>query len=284
MPVWFPVAVLFFSSCLWGLSWWPMKQLAALGLSGVPLILVAYGTVGLAALPVLWQQRAQWVAHGRWLLAIVFFGGLANLSFAAALTVGDVIRVMALFYLLPVWGILGGRIFLGERLTVARVTAVISALSGAFLLLGGRTILESPPSPIDLLAILSGLAFSANNLLFRATPNLPVASKVGSMFTGCGIMAALLLAGGFEPFPAVPPSTLGLAVLFGLGGLLVATSMTQWAVTRLEAGRSAIIMVMELVAAVVSAALINGDTLDGWETAGATLILAAAVIEARTSA
>jgi drug/metabolite transporter (DMT)-like permease len=282
MPLWFPVAVLFVSSCLWGLSWWPLKQLAGLGLSGVPLILVAYGSVGLAALPVLWRQRREWVAHRRWLLAIVFCGGLANLSFAAALTVGEVIRVMALFYLLPVWGILGGRIFLGERLTIARVSAVVSALAGAFLLLGGPKILEAPPSWIDLLAILSGLAFSANNLLFRATPELPVASKVGSMFTGCGIMAALLLMGGFEPFPSVAPSTLGLAVLFGLCGLLVATSMTQWAVTKMEAGRSAIIMVMELVAAVISAALINGDTLAGIEMVGAALILAAAVIEART--
>ena len=282
MPVWFPVAVLFFSSCLWGLSWWPMKQLAGLGLSGVPLILVAYGTVGLAALPILWAQRQQWVAHGRWLLAIVFFGGLANLSFAAALTVGEVIRVMALFYLLPVWGILGGRIFLGERLTVARVSAVVSALTGAFLLLGGTAIFDAPPSWIDLLAILSGLAFSSNNLLFRATPELPVASKVGSMFTGCGVMASLLMLGGFEPFPTVAASTLGYAVLFGLGGLLVATSMTQWAVTKMEAGRASIIMVMELVAAVISAALINGDTLNTQESVGAALILAAAVIEART--
>ena len=70
--------------------------------------------------------------------------------------------------------------------------------------------------------------------------------------------------------------------MFGLGGLLVATSMTQWAVTKMEAGRASIIMVMELVAAVISAALINGDTLNTQESVGAALILAAAVIEART--
>lgn len=284
MNPWIAMAVLFCSSCLWGLSWWPLKQLAERGLSGVPLIWVAYGSVALLLLPVLWRERAGWTNQVPFLLLIVGLGGLANLSFAGSLIYGEVIRVMALFYLLPVWGILGGRIFLGEALTPSRMCALALALTGAFFLLGGTAILKAPPSWIDLLAILSGMAFAMNNLAFRATPNMPVASKIAAMFMGCGIMSSLLLVGGFQEFPQTSSQTILYAVIFGIAGLLLATSATQWAVTHLEAGRSAIIMVMELVAAVISAAIITHVKLTPGEMLGASLILFATLIEARSAA
>lgn len=283
MNPWIAMAVLFGSSCLWGLSWWPLKQLAERGLSGVPLIWVAYGSVALLLLPILWRERNGWRTQIPFLLLIMGLGGLANLSFAGSLIYGEVIRVMALFYLLPVWGILGGRLFLGEALTPSRLCALMLALSGAFFLLGGTAILEAPPSWIDLLAILSGMAFAMNNLAFRATPSMPVASKIAAMFFGCGLMSSSLLATGFQEFPPSSTQTLLYAVIFGVAGLLVATSATQWAVTHLEAGRSAIIMVMELVAAVVSASIITRVNLSPGEMLGASLILIATLVEARTS-
>lgn len=277
-----PVGVLFCSSCLWGLSWLPLKYLAERGLSGAALILVAYGSVALVLLPILWRERVSWRPQMVFLLMIALVGGLANLAFASSLIYGDVIRAMALFYLLPVWGILGGRIFLQETLTPARLLALALALTGAFFLLGATEIFNAPPRWIDLLAILSGLAFALNNLLFRATPQLPIASKVSAVFVGCGLLAALVLASGFQHLPTtdIGADTMTLAILFGLLGLLLATGATQWAVTHLEAGRSAIIMVMELVAAVISAAILTQATLAPHEMLGASLILMASVVEA----
>lgn len=272
-------AVLFGSSLLWGLSWWPMKRLAEHGLDGLAMVAVAYGSVGLAALVLLWLIRAQWRHQAGGLALIVLVGGLANFSFGLSVSAGDVIRVMALFYLLPVWGVLGGCLLLGERLTAARAVSVVLALGGAWLLLGGSKLLESPPSWVDLVAILSGFAFAMNNLAFRAFDSLPVAGKIGAMFVGCGAFAVVGLLLGVQAFPAVSGGTLAGAVLFGFGGLLLATSLTQWAVTQLEAGRASIIMVMELVGAVVSAAVLAGDRLQGWEWVGAGLILMGAVVE-----
>lgn len=277
-----PVGVLFCSSCLWGLSWLPLKYLAERGLSGAALILVAYGSVALVLLPILWRERVAWRPQMVFLLMIALVGGLANLAFASSLIYGDVIRAMALFYLLPVWGILGGRIFLQETLTPARLLALALALTGAFFLLGATEIFNAPPRWIDLLAILSGLAFALNNLLFRATPQLPIASKVSAVFVGCGLLAALVLASGFQHLPStdIGADTMTLTILFGLLGLLLATGATQWAVTHLEAGRSAIIMVMELVAAMISAAILTQATLAPHEMLGASLILMASVVEA----
>lgn len=279
-PLWLALTVLFVSSCFWGLTWWPLKQIAALGLSGVPLILVAYGGVGLLLTPVLWATRQAWRPHWRKLLLVFACGGVANLAFPYSLIHGEVIRSMALFYLLPVWGVLGGRLFLGEHIGPWRLLAVVLALTGAALLLGGPALLAAPPSFIDLVAILSGFAFAMTNLSFRATPELPVPSKLAALFLAC-----LLFAGGFvlldgEPFPRVAPATVGWALLFGVGMILVITSATQWAVTHMEAGKSSIVMVMELVSAVISAALIAGSTMTPLEMAGGALILTATVLEA----
>lgn len=279
-PPWLPLAVLFISSSLWGLTWWPLKQIAAQGLSGVPLILVAYGGVGVLLLPVLWAQRALWRPYWPWLLLVLACGGVANLSFPYSLIHGEVIRSMALFYLLPVWGVLGGRLFLGEHIGARRMMAVLLALAGAFLLLGGNAILRAPPAWIDLIAILSGLAFAMTNLSFRATPQLPVPCKLAALFLGCLLFGSSFVLAGVEPFPVVAAPTLGWALLFGIGMILVITTATQWSVTHMEAGKSSIVMVMELVVAVISAALIAGDRMSALEMAGGSLILLGAALEA----
>ena len=46
-----PVLVLFLSSCLWGLTWLPLKYLHQRGAEGVLLITVAYGVLALVCLP-----------------------------------------------------------------------------------------------------------------------------------------------------------------------------------------------------------------------------------------
>lgn len=284
LPSWIPVTALFCSSVAWGLAWWPLKQLSAQGLGGIPLIFIAYGSVGLLLLPLLFLQYRQWRPQWKMLLLVFCCGGIANISFPASMIYGDVIRCMVLFYLLPVWGVLGGKFFLGEHIGPRRLLAVVLALTGAVLLLGGPAILRTPPSWVDAVAILSGFAFAMTNLCFRASPALPVPSKLAALFLGCLVFSGLMLASGLQTFPAVSTKTLAAAVLFGVAGLLLATSCTQWAVTKMEAGRSSIVMVMELVSAVITATLIAGDRMSPMEMAGGALILVATVIEAWFSA
>ncbi|MDP2227325.1 MAG: hypothetical protein Q8J78_07585, partial [Moraxellaceae bacterium] len=101
MSVHIPVLVLMASSMLWGLVWWPLKQLSAQGLTGIPLVFVAYGSVGVLLLPLLaWQAKHWWPYKNRLLLVLVC-GGVANIAFPVSMIYGDVIRSMVLFYLLP---------------------------------------------------------------------------------------------------------------------------------------------------------------------------------------
>lgn len=281
VPAPLPVVVLLAASVLWGVTWWPLKQFNQQGIAGPALILFAYGAVALALLPVLWRERAAWRGRTSLLLLILLLGGFANLAFASAMVYGNVVRAMVLFYLTPVWGVLGGRIFLGESIDAKRGLGVAGALTGAFLILGGTVIFESPPSAVDLLATASGLTFALNNIVFRATQSQPLGSKVAAMFLGCFVMAGGFMLLQQQPLPSLSSATGGWLAAFGLGWLLVATAGTQWAVTHMEAGRASILIILELVVAVLTATWIGGESVSAQELAGGLLILAAAVMEAR---
>ena len=276
-----PVMVLMGASMLWGLSWLPLKGINAMGIEGISLIFASYGILSLALTPWLLGQMKTWKEHKKALFLIALLGGGASLCFTYALINGEVIRVMVLFYLLPLWGVLGGRFFLKEEIDRWRWLGVGLALAGAFLILGGFDALGGAPSWIDLIALLSGLLFSLNNLVFRAAQEVSVSSKIGVMFYGCFALAALLLFGGVEEFPSDLSTSAWSALLFyALVWLLAANAGSQWSVTHMEAGRSSIIIILELITAVLSATLIAGESMSAAEYLGGALIVSAALIEA----
>lgn len=275
-----PVFVLLVGSIMWGLTWVPLKFFHLQGIDGIPLTFIAYGTVALAFLPLVIKQFSLWRNEQRYIWMIFLLGGIANLAFAVAMIYGDVIRVMVLFYLLPAWGVLGGKFFLKESIDRTRWLAVLMALTGAFLVLGGYEILNSTPSWVDLLAIMSGFALSMNNIAFRASAHLPIISKIGTQFIGTFALAAVLLLFQVQPVPDIALENLGLLMAFGIFWLLAATIATQWAVTKIEVSRASILIIIELVTAVLSAMWIGGEQLSLLEAFGGLLIVIAAVVEA----
>ena len=281
----FVVIILFISSIGWGLTWMPLKWMNEAGLDGLLLVLIAFTSAGFFLIPALILQRKKWLQKKQYLLLVAIFGGLANVSFQTAIYHGDVIRVMILFYLLPVWSVLGGKLFFNEKIDLPRFLAVMAALSGAYLILGVDKSLLSDFTYLDLLAICSGLGLALNNLVFRATPDIPVASKVSVMFLGCASMMGLYMIIG-NVSVVLPESiiTTSYAVFYGVIWITLITFGTQWSVTHLEAGRSSLIIVTELLVAVVSAAIITQSSMTTIEIFGGLLVLSAAILEAsRTS-
>ena len=276
------VAALFVSGLLWGLTWIPLKHFANNGLSGLGITLTSYGIVGLFALPLIWRQRAAWRPQWMLLVTAALTGGAANVCFVSGLALGEVVRVMLMFYLAPVWGVLGARLFLGEALCAPRVAGVVMAVIGAALVLGGPELLSAPISASDLLGLAAGLLYAIQNIAFRAADRVPVLSKALAVFTGCGLISGLLfpLTGG--SLASVTPFVVLQLVLFAGVWMMAAMWTTMYGVTHLEAGRASVLLVFELVAAVASAMLIGGERLSPLEWLGALLITGAALLEARS--
>jgi len=274
------VVVLFLSSILWGLSWLPLKFLNQQGFEGIPLLFISQGLLALLFIAFGWRG----VLSKRMLptvVGIAFTGGAAILCFTSALVYGEVIRVMVLFYLLPIWGVLGGKFILGEQPDWVRWLGVCLALSGAFLILGAFRILDTPPSWIDFWALASGLLFAANNMFFRAAQSVPLSTKLLAMFFGCALLSGLLMLAGVQDFPSgLESSSWWWIILYTFCWVLLANMGSQWGVTHMEAGRSSIIIIMELVSAVISALIIAGERLSVIEWCGCVMVITAAFLEA----
>ena len=275
-----PLLLLFFSASLWGLTWWPVKNFAAAGLSGPWLTLLSYGPVGLAGLYFVWCERAAWRRQLGLFLLLGLVGGWANTAFINALLLGDVVRVMLLFYLSPIWSVLGGRLFLGEKVGPRRMLAVVLALAGLWFVIGGAQAFNASLSTSDLLALSAGLAFAGNNLISRATQSVPMVSKTVVVFIGCGVVSAAAL--GWQNLPAPTLSVpLGLALLaYGFVWMLLATATWQYGVTHLESGRAGVILITELVVAVLTVTWFGGEEMLPRIWLGGLLIAAASLIEA----
>lgn len=276
-----PVAVLLFSALLWGLTWWPIKHFAALGLSGPALVMLSYGLVGLGTAWVMWRERVLWRHRSGLVLSLALVGGWANTSFISAMLLGDVVRVMFLFYLSPVWAVLGGWLILKEDVPLRRALAVAMALPGMWLVIGaGKAGLEWDLDLTDWLALSAGVAFAGNNLLARAGQGVPMRTKTVAVFLGCGTLSALVVLWQGLPVPALP-ATGWLALLgYGFGWMLLATATWQYGVTHLESGRAGVVLLAELVVAVLTAAWFGEAHLSLREWAGGALIAGAALLEA----
>ena len=275
--------VLIGASILWGMTWLPLKSLHQLGFDGVPLTFWLYLFLFLLVLPWVFKFRTVLTSHWKVLLGVAMLGGGAQLAFNTALIYGDVIRVMVLFYLVPLWGVLGGKLFLHERIDGARWLGVVFSLFGAFLVVGGLYAFQSPPSWLDGLAVLSGFLFAMNNIVFRLTPTVPVSLKISFMFLGSILLAGTVILSMDMTFVTSELTTQAWLWLFAYAAIwmIAANFGTQWAVTHMEAGRASIIIILELVVAVLSASLILGESMSSLEMFGGTLILLAAYIEAK---
>lgn len=272
-----PQILLVTGAIAWGLGWLPLHHFASLGLVGMPLVLLVYGLLSFIALPVLWRERRVWFPQRNGLLAIAVCGGGATAALVTALAIGEVVRVMLLFYLAPVWGVLGGWLLLGERLTLLRVGALFLAMLGIALTLGISSELLQPLSGSDWLALAAGLGFSLNNLATRAADQVPLASKTLAPFVGSALIAAVLcpLLGEYPPSLSFELSWQ--ISLMSLGWLL-SMAAVQYGVSHIEAGRAAVLVVFELVAAVLSSAWIGEQAIGIHEWTGAALVTLAALI------
>lgn len=275
-----PELILLLGASFWGLGWMPLEHLAGRGLAGMPVVFYTYGLLSVLALPLIWLQRKAWWPQRYALLAICLFGGWATAGLVGALSEGDVVRAMLLFYLAPVWGLLGGWLLLGERLSPLRVGALLLAMLGIVLTLGISRETFRPFTPPDWLALSAGLAFAINNLATRAAEHIPLASKAVVAFIGSTVLAGLFCLFQGNELPAMTPLLWGQVALFGLFWL-IAMSAAQYGFTHVEASRAAVLVVIELLVAVLTAAWFGDRELSLREWLGGALVLTAALISAR---
>ena len=277
---WRPAAALLLNAFVWGVSWWPFRELHARGVH--PLWATAIIYIVSMALLLAARPRA-WRAFGRepllWLLMAA--SGLTNVGFNWGVTVGDVVRVVLLFYLMPAWTVVLAWLFLGERPSRAGLLRLVIAMAGVV------TVLKPPDAPwpvpqsaADWLAIAGGFSFAVTNIVLRRLRHVDAPARIFAMFSGGALLAtaaalAGLAAGVVAPLPAPQPAWTALGLALSLG-FLASNSALQYGASRLDAHAAALIMLSEIVFASVSSVALGAATLSWRVVVGGSLILVAA--------
>lgn len=268
------------SAAAWGLSWLPLKYFATLGLDGHAIALTAYAMVAVLSLPWILRERRQWRSEAGLLCLIGLAFGIANIALSWALMAGSVVRTMLLFFLLPAWGVLGGKLFLREQIGPRRLLAAALCLAGVFIIVGGTDAFNTPLSFADIAALVAGLTLMLGGIANRAAKAIPIASRTLVAFVGCTVVALLALPLHPASVPLLSAANWLLLALFAFVGLLGATLLTTYGVMHVDASRAGVLQVVELVVAVISAVLIGGETVGLREWTGAAFIIAASLLEA----
>ncbi|KAE9627717.1 DMT family transporter [Parasedimentitalea maritima] len=186
-----------------------------------------------------------------------------------AMTQIPLAEVTAMNYLSPVYVTLGAALFLGEKLALRRVAAVVAALIGALIILrpGFREV-----SPGHIAMLFTAMAFGASYLLAKFTVD-------GTNPTVVVAMLSIWVTLGLAPFALmvwVTPTLAEVGILFAVacfatGGhyaMTLAFASAPMTVTQP-------VTFLQLVWATALGALMFAEPVDIWVVAGGGLILAA---------
>jgi drug/metabolite transporter (DMT)-like permease len=277
------VGALVLNAFVWGVSWWPFRQLQGYGLHPLWATAMMYLMVVTGLLAVQFNAWRGFVAWPQlWLLAAM--AGLTNVCFNWAVTVGDVVRVVLLFYLMPAWSVLVAWVLLGEKPTAASLLRLLLAMTGVLVVL--KTPDSAWPVPqgaADWLAILGGFSFAVTNALLRKYGHTPGGSRMLAMFGGSGMLAAgvALLGLSVQMVPAPALQAAGIPVLLGLGlAFMASNAALLYGAARLAAATTAIVMLTEILFASGSAAALGAAQFSPRILLGGSLIVLAALLAA----
>ena len=276
-----PAAALALNAVVWGLSWWPLRVLHEAGVHPLWSTALIYALV-FAGFLVLRPAALRELLRrpGLWLLALA--AGMTNVGFNWAVTIGDVVRVVLLFYLMPAWSVLLAWVVLGDRPTGAALARLLLALAGVATVLdtaGGG--LPFPRTLAEWLGLAAGLAFALTNVMLRRLQDAAASSRVLAMFAGGMVMAGGVatigvLRGALPPLPMLAASGWLVALLLA-AAFLAANLLLQYGASRLPAHTTALIMLSEvLVSSLSSVALGAAELTVRTLTGGLLIVLAAA--------
>lgn len=280
------VSGLLFGAACWGVIWYPYRLMQEAGISGVASSFYTYSIA--AALGAMLFAR-HWrgllrLPQSAWWLALA--AGWTNLSYVIAIIDGEVMRVMLLFYLSPLWTLILAHFWLKERAGLNGLLVILISLVGAYIMLWQPGALPMPRNDAEWMALSSGLAFALTNVITRRSSHLSLRVKSMAVWLGVIVVAGVMLALQDTPLPALEILTARHWLLMGLIALILmaATLLVQFGLTLIPVTRAAVIFLFELVVAAVASYYWANEAMTMREWLGGVLIVVAAIVAARGDA
>lgn len=274
-----PAWALLAGAALWGVVWYPYRLLAAAGIDGIWSTVLTYG-LALAVGSLIFRRHIP-----RRLPPFAILMGLAigwsNLAYVLGVLEGEVMRVLLLFYLAPLWTVPLARIFLHERLDRTGFVVMALAFVGAMTMLWHAQLgFPWPRNRSEWLGMAAGFLFALGNVLVRRLDTMTDAEKSIVIWAGVTFAALVHLPQAHTSGPQlIDGLRKAWPIAAGIGVALVAMSYSlQYGLSRIPANRAIVILLSELVIAAFAAYFLAGEVLRLQDWIGGALIVAASVI------
>lgn len=268
---------------VWGLIWHPYRVLEEMAVPPILAATLTYLVALLLGFPLL-RRRLAGARPGGMLLLIALVAGGCNLGYVLATVHGEVMRVLLLFYLAPLWTVLLARLLLQEKVSLPGTAVIALSLAGAVVMLWQPSLgLPLPANGAEWIGLAAGFLFALANVLIRKAHDLSIELKSIAVFAGVALVGLFALP--YEPARlAVPPAPAWLLV--GVVGLvLLATNLfVQYGLTHTPANRAIVIFLFELVVAALSSWLLAGEAMTPQEWLGGAMIVAASLFSGKLEA
>ena len=198
-PLSLPALGLLAGATLWGVVWYPYRLLDQAGIDGIWATLFTYGfalALGVACFP----RQARVLARVPPLALLMGLAiGWSNLAYVLGVLDGEIMRVLLLFYLAPLWTPPIARIALGERLDRAGLAVMALAFAGAMIMLWHpRLGFPWPSGRAEWLGLVAGFLFALGNVMVRKLQDMSDVEKSIVIWAGV-TFAALPTAASWFP-------------------------------------------------------------------------------------
>jgi len=275
------ILCLLFGTISWGLIWYPYRLLNELGISGLYSSLFSFTFTILIALFVYKLNNFLFFKQKFfWIYAII--GGVTNIAYVLAVINGELVRVMLLFFLSPVWTIPFSYFFLKEKIYLKNLLAAFLSLLGAFIILWHKDLFVTSLSISDIYALIAGIGFALGNVMARNFSMLTVKEKSYGIWIGVVFLALVTIL----IFPQnMNTSIFEINILFlfiALGlTLLITTMVIQYGLVLVEALRASPIFLFEIVVAGISAYFLANEILSFKDFIGGVFVVMGVLISTR---
>ncbi len=280
------IAGLLTGAVVWGMLWYPYRLLERHGISGATATLLTY-VVAIAISILAFRGSLRPLLRPDPLLALIALAaGWTNLAYVLGMIGGEVMQVLLLFYLAPLWTVLFALLLLGERPGVVGLLVVLLALGGAGLMLwrpGMR--MPLPASTAEWFGLSAGITFALSNVLIRKAHHQTIPVKSTAVFIGVVLVALVVVQAVPNATAGVPASAHELQLagsVVAIGVILFGTNLAvQHGITRVAATQAIVILLSELIVAAISAYLLAGEVMVWNQWLGGSLIVAASLLSGR---
>lgn len=273
-----------YAGLAYGLYWIPLRALEEQGLSDVLPALVFNLVPMILILPLIvwrWPQIRKAPLHFHLTGVIV---GLSLVGYTNAFLYTDVVRVLILFYLTPIWGFLLARIFLGDLITPIRWLSILLGIGGMLTIFGIDAGIPLPDNVGDWIALGAGIFWAIASLMMLMGKQSPIDYALW-FFLWNGLAAIMVSIVFFAQDSAtLPDISAFIAVLpwmIPLAAILIipAGFAVIYGPTQLNPGIAGILFMVEIGVGTITASIMTEEAFGLRELLGVLMITLAALIE-----